>query len=139
MLQSLRADMLRRYSYDRSEMLERVVARLLRAPAPRTPSVLWTDAIFGWGNERWTAEAPYLSAVARQAERASGAILECGSGLTTLLMGAIATRRGIALHSLEHNADWHARVSESIDQFGLKKVKVHSHRCAISGSSTGTT
>jgi hypothetical protein len=117
--------MLRRYSYDRSEMLERAVNRLARAHAPRTFSVLWTDAIFGWGNERWTAEAPYLSEVIRAAEKSRSSILECGSGLTTLMMGAIATRRGIQLHALEHNPEWHARVTEAVAAFGLTNVTVH--------------
>lgn len=117
--------MLRRYSYDRNEMLERVMSRLSRARAPRALSVLWTDAIFGWGNERWTAEAPYLSEVVRAAERTEHSILECGSGLTTLMMGAIATRRGIQVHSLEHNPEWHERVSEAIDRFHLTHVTLH--------------
>jgi hypothetical protein len=117
--------MLRRYSYDRAEMLERVMSRLSRAHAPPVFSVLWTDAIFGWGNERWSAEARYLSEVVRSAERARGSILECGSGLTTLLMGAIASRRGVHVHALEHNAEWHVRVSEAIDRFGLTNVTVH--------------
>jgi hypothetical protein len=117
--------MLRRYSYDRSEMLERVMSRLSRARAPRAFSVLWTDAIFGWGNERWAAEARYLCEVVRSAEKVQGSILECGSGLTTLMMGAVASRRGIQLHALEHNADWHARVSEAIARFGLTNVTVH--------------
>ena len=117
--------MLRRYQYDRSEMLERVVTRLTRAHAPRTISVLWTDAIFGWGNERWAAEAHYLREVVRSAEKATSSILECGSGLTTLLLGAIASRRGIRLHSLEHNPEWHARVTDAIAHFGLTNVVVH--------------
>lgn len=117
--------MLRRYQYDRTEMLERVITRLSRAHAPRTVSVIWTDAIFGWGNERWAAEAHYLREVVRSAEKAKGSILECGSGLTTLMMGAIASRRGIQLHSLEHNPEWHARVSEAIQRFRLTKVTVH--------------
>jgi hypothetical protein len=117
--------MLRRYSYDRDEMLERVMSRLSRARAPRTPSVIWTDAIFGWGNERWSAEARYLSEVVRSAERTNGSILECGSGLTTLMIGAIASRRGIKLHALEHKGEWHARVSEAISRFGLTNVTVH--------------
>jgi hypothetical protein len=124
-LQSVRARMLRRYSYDRAEMLERAVDRLSRARAPRLFSVLWTDAIFGWGNERWTAEAPYLSEVVRAAEKSRSSILECGSGLTTLLMGAIASRRGIQLHSLEHNPDWYARVTAAVEGFGLTNVTVH--------------
>jgi hypothetical protein len=117
--------MLRRYQYDRAEMLKRVLKRLSHARAPRALSVIWTDAIFGWGNERWTAEAPYLREVVFSAEKAKGPILECGSGLTTLMMGAIAARRGIQLHSLEHNPVWHARVSEAIEQFHLTHVTVH--------------
>jgi hypothetical protein len=117
--------MLRRYEYDRSEMLERVITRLSRAHAPRMVSVIRTHAIFGWGNERWAAEARYLREVVRSAEKAKGSILECGSGLTTLMLGAIASRRGIQVHSLEHNPEWHARVSEAIDRFRLTKVTVH--------------
>jgi hypothetical protein len=125
MLQSVRARMLRRYEYDRAEMLQRVVTRLSRARAPRMVSVIWTDAIFGWGNERWAAEPHYLREVIGSAELAKGSILECGSGLTTLMMGAIASRRGIQLHSLEHNPEWHARVCEAIERFGLTNVTVH--------------
>jgi hypothetical protein len=117
--------MLRRYSYDRTEMLERVIRRLSRAAVPRIPSVIWTDAIFGWGNERWTAEASYLSEVVRAAEKVNGPILECGSGLTTLLMGAIASRRRIQVHALEHTLEWHARVSEALDRFGMTNVTLH--------------
>lgn len=106
-------------------MLERAVIRLSRARAPRMPSVLWTDAIFGWGNERWTAEASYLAQVVRAAEKAKNSILECGSGLTTLMMGAIASRRNIHVHSLEHDANWHARVSEALTHFHLTHVTLH--------------
>jgi hypothetical protein len=124
-LQSLRERMLRRYAYDREEVLERVMKRMSRSRAPFTFSVLWTDAIFGWGNERWTAEARYLSEVVRAAEKTKGPILECGSGLTTLLMGEVAARRGIQLHALEHDADWHARVTQALEHFGLTNVTVH--------------
>lgn len=117
--------MLRRYSYDRTKMLEGVINRLVRTRAPRTLSVIWTDAIFGWGNERWTAEAPYLAAIARAAEKTTSSILECGSGLTTLMMGAIASRRGFHVHSLEHDVDWYARVSEALAHFHLTRVTLH--------------
>jgi len=117
--------MLRRYSYDRAKMLDCVISRLVRTRAPRTFSVIWTDAIYGWGNERWTAEAPYLSAVVRAAEKVNSSILECGSGLTTLMMGAIAARRGIHVHALEHDADWYARVSDALARFRLTHVTLH--------------
>lgn len=125
MLQSVRVRMLRRYAYDPNEVLESVMKRLSRSHAPSNFSILWTDAIFGWGNERWSAEARYLSEVVRSAERTKGSILECGSGLTTLMLGTVASRRGIQLHALEHDADWYARVSQAIDHFGLTNVTVH--------------
>jgi hypothetical protein len=125
MLQSIRARMLRRYGYDRNEVLAGSMMRMSGSHAPTHFSTLWTDAIFGWGNERFAAEERYLSEVVHAAERTSGSILECGSGLTTLLMGTVATRRGIQLHALEHNADWHARVSRAIRDFGLTNVTVH--------------
>ena len=123
--QSVRAHVLRRYDYDREVVLEKVMERLAHSRAPFNFSMFWTDAIFGWGNERWSAEARYLSEVVRSTERTKGSILECGSGLTTLLMGMVASRRGIRLHSLEHDAEWHARVSQALEHFQLVNVTVH--------------
>lgn len=125
LVNTLRARQLRKRGYDRADTLARVVARLTRSRVPRAFSTLWTDAIFGWGNEKWAAEEQYLAAVVRSAERTRGSILECGSGLTTLLMGAVATRTGVRLHSLEHTADWHDRVTRSIRDFGMRNVAVH--------------
>jgi hypothetical protein len=112
-LQALRVRQLNRFQYDRGAVLSRVVRQLARRGAPSTHSTLWTDAIYGWGN-RWAADEPYLAEVVRSAQRSTGPILECGSGLTTLLIGVVAARSGIELHSLEHDAAWHVRVSEAI-------------------------
>lgn len=121
----LRARQLRRRGHDRSEVLARAIARLSRSRAPGAHSLLWTDAIYGWGNEKWAAEEQYLAEVVRSVERTRGSILECGSGLTTLMMGAVATRTGVRLHSLEHDAEWHARVDGAIRDFGLTNATVH--------------
>ncbi|HXT48502.1 MAG TPA: hypothetical protein VN717_07655, partial [Gemmatimonadaceae bacterium] len=77
---SLRARQLRRRGDPRAKLLARTIARLSRARAPGAYSTLWTDAIYGWGNEKWSAEEPYLAEVVRFAERTVGPILECGSG-----------------------------------------------------------
>lgn len=121
----MRARQLRRRKHDRADVLTRAIARLRRSRAPTRYSWLWTDAIYGWGNEEWSAEEPYLAEVVRSAERTSGSILECGSGLTTLLVGTVAMRRGIRLHSLEHNADWHERISRSLHDEGITGATVH--------------
>ena len=88
-------------------------------------STLWTDAIYAWDNERWSAEEQYLAAVVRAVEHTRGSILECGSGLTTLLMAPAAERAGVELHALENNPDWHARVTGTIRELGLTNVTVH--------------
>jgi hypothetical protein len=125
LLHRVRASQLRRFDFDRDEVLSRAVKRLTRSPAPSVHSPLWTDARFGWGNEKWAAEEPYLAEVVRSAEASQGAILECGSGLTTLLMGVVAARRGIELHTLEHNPAWHARVTESLRSTNASTTMVH--------------
>ena len=121
----MRARQLRRYDYDRSEVLRSVVKRLTRGRAPSKYSTLWADAVFGWDNEKWSADEMYLAEVIRTAETTRGSILECGSGLTTLLMSAVAARRGVQVHSLEHNETWHARVRSAVLEMGGTTTTVH--------------
>ena len=124
-MQRARDWQLRRFRFDRRKILAKAVRRLSRRKAPGRYSTLWTDAIYGWGNELWAAESLYLAEVVRSAERATGSILECGSGLTTLLMSAVSGRRGIQLHSLEHDATWHAKVVEALRETGAPTATVH--------------
>ncbi|MDB4910451.1 MAG: hypothetical protein JWO39_1274 [Gemmatimonadetes bacterium] len=125
LLHRVRARQLRRFDFDRDEVLSRAVERLSRSRAPGAHSPLWTDARYGWGNEKWAAEEPYLAEVVRSAEASKGPILECGSGLTTVLMGAVAARRGIELHTLEHNPAWHARVVAALGHVDASTTVVH--------------
>ena len=121
----MRARQLRRHDFDRAELLRRAVKRLVRGRAPSVYSTLWTDAVFGWGNEKWSADEMYLAEVVRSAEKTNGSILECGSGLTTVLMSAVAARRGLHLHALEHNEGWHARVRQAVREMGGTTTTVH--------------
>jgi hypothetical protein len=60
-----------------------------------------------WGNLGFVADVCYLLAVLDYADARSGAILECGSGLTTVLLALAAPGR---LWSLEHANDWRRHV-----------------------------
>jgi hypothetical protein len=82
---------------------------------------------FGWGNEGFAAQTNYLEEIARRAATTAGPILECGSGLTTILMGLLAGQRGIETWSLEHIPDWRARVVHSLEQFEIP----HAHVCSV--------
>jgi Methyltransferase domain len=64
----------------------------------------------GWGNEGWSADTTYLEAVCRWASRVQGPILECGSGLTTILLGIVAPGR---VTTLEHMPEWKEHVQQA--------------------------
>src|SRR5436853_7521373 len=79
-------------SAHRDLVLGRAVARFARDPAKvadGSQEVL-NDLIYGWGNEGWCGHNEYLAACIEGALTTRGPILECGSGLTTLLLGIIA-------------------------------------------------
>jgi hypothetical protein len=68
----------------------------------------------GWDNLGWDAKLGYLEEILGRVLVTEGPILECGSGMTTLLMGQLAGRRGVETWSLEHHEGWHRRVSKTI-------------------------
>ena len=77
-----------------------------------------------WGNEGWSASTEYLSECIRRADGAKGPILECGSGLSTLLIAATARRKGLSLWSLEHSPEWASRVRTVLEKYSLHNATV---------------
>ncbi|MGK7910660.1 MAG: hypothetical protein AB4050_04125 [Synechococcus sp.] len=80
------------------------------------------DLIYGWGNEHWSASDEYLVACMEHALAMNGPILECGSGLSTILVGAIAKQRGLAHWSLEHVPTWGNRVQFCLERYAVDSV-----------------
>lgn len=60
-------------------------------------SAFLEQLVCAWGNEAWSSAAPLLSALLEWMPRTSGPILECGSGLSTLILGiaSIHTSKGV--------------------------------------------
>ncbi len=79
---------------------------------------------YGWGNDGYAANIDYLQEVAKNAAITAGPILECGSGLTTLLLGMLAGRRGVVVRSLEHSAEWRQRISQVLTRNQISNVEV---------------
>jgi predicted O-methyltransferase YrrM len=65
------------------------------------------DLFFASGNESYGADPEYLDEVVRRSATTSKPVLECGSGLTTILLGLFAGARGIPVFSLEHDPEWY--------------------------------
>lgn len=104
----------------------RAARRFMRNPEacahPGNPVLI--DLIYGWGNESWSALDEYLAACLRQVLSSSENTLECGSGLSTILVGFIAKGRGRSHWALEHSPEWAGRVQRCLTRYGLDSAVV---------------
>lgn len=89
------------------------------------PSPLLEALVYGWGNEIWSAQVEYLQASLEQAWLAEGPILECGSGLSTILLGVVCNKTGNSLLTLEHMPQWARRVQRVLNAYHLGRVVLH--------------
>lgn len=114
---------------DRSELLARAIRAIAQLPVGAVPSRGMLAALRdGWNND-WSANVPYLDAVARRVMTTTGPIVECGSGATTLLLSALAAKRGIEVWTLEHSQEWYDRVLGAMAE--LKLPPVHIRLCPL--------
>lgn len=82
------------------------------------------ELISAWGNTGWSAQEEYLRVCIAQALCSNGPTLECGSGLSTLLLGVVAQRRGFEHWALEHQREWSVRVQRGLARYGLRAVRL---------------
>ena len=108
-------------SLRRPHAVSRAVSRLRAGAA--TPATL-EALVSGWGNRGFTPRAPFLAAVAERLESSQGPVLECGSGITTLLLGVLAERRGFLVWALEHEERWARVVARLLRRHSLRNVTV---------------
>jgi hypothetical protein len=107
-------DMLRRgvRQAQRRYAFERAITQFRRDPEVGSRDQRLLDRLrFGWGNEGWSAGTDFLSAALALCLRPNQSILECGSGLSTLLMAIAAEGNGSTLISLEDSSLWAAKVA----------------------------
>lgn len=88
------------------------------------PDDLFDQLVYGWGNSGWSGNREFLQACVTHALTCSGAILECGSGLTTLLLGIVAQSRCLPVWTLEHMPVWAERVQAALDHFRIAAVNL---------------
>lgn len=117
---------IRRYAtaQHRKHVFRRAMTKLAADPrrALAADDDILSRLVYGWGNEDWSAQHEYLRGSLQHALRAGGPILECGSGLSTLLLGAVAQQTGNAVWSLEHKPEWAARVDASLRRYRIRSV-----------------
>jgi hypothetical protein len=113
----------------RQWMFRQAMVRFLKDPeaCAHPGNAVLTDLIYGWGNQSWGALDEFLVACIRHALITSGPILECGSGLSTVLVGAVANARGLQHWVLEHKPEWAERVQQCLNDYNLKCVTMCSN------------
>ncbi len=77
-----------------------------------------------WGNPAWTADAGFLREVASAVRNRPGPVLDCGSGLSTVICAALAGRHGAIVWSLEQDRGWYRHMGRVIDALRLDNVRL---------------
>jgi hypothetical protein len=65
------------------------------APGQVPDRRLLSELIVGWSNDGFVANLKYLEEVAKRSVDTKGPILECGTGITTILMGILCGKRKV--------------------------------------------
>ncbi|MCZ2341845.1 MAG: class I SAM-dependent methyltransferase [Bacteroidales bacterium] len=71
-----------------------------------------------WANS-WSAKEEYIVGLLMHLNQTSGPILECGSGITTLLLGHRCQQLGRKLWVLEHHPGWATRMRTALAKHKL--------------------
>jgi hypothetical protein len=109
----------------RRRQLTQAIRKIANLGERQMPSRdLLSELIVGWDNDGYVANLDYLEEVARSSIETTGHILECGSGVTTVLLGILCSRRPIQVWSLEHSLDWQKRVAQVLGTNGLSGARV---------------
>jgi len=100
--------------------LKRAVAELTKLPKGKAPSrELLTDFLDGWGPDPLAPDVNFLEGVGRGACSCGRTILECGAGPTTVLLAALAGRRGVKVCAMEGATPARERVTRIAEDLGL--------------------
>ncbi len=103
-----------------------LVRRLLAAtPRGHAPSYLKLGLLsWAWMNPGYSASLRLLKHIARHVARNPGPVLECGSGMSTLLLGVLGQKHGVPVHVLEHHPDWAEHMRQIVRHHRLHTTTV---------------
>jgi predicted O-methyltransferase YrrM len=83
------------------------------------------NLIFGWGNQSFSAKLDYINSMIKYARINHKLIFECGSGLSTLLLGVIAQKRNIKMVSFEHLPEWADKVKKELHKYKITSNEIY--------------
>jgi hypothetical protein len=99
------------------------VARLRRMSSSEELSLpLMEELERAWGNPGYSGDPGFLVTIARYAWNSPGPFLDCGSGLSTLVLAVVAERRGTVVFALEQDEGWHRDLGRDLARLGIGNV-----------------
>ena len=114
----------KREQYRKQYIFWRAMRRFSNLPDYNVvPITVLSELIYGWDNP-WSAKHEYLRTFLQYAQTANGPILECGSGLSTVLLGLVAQRNGNKVWSLEHDSFWAEKVRSTLKRYDIRSVEL---------------
>jgi hypothetical protein len=114
-----------KHSLSRVERLRGVAEQIRAVPAGRPLGMrLLARLIFAWGNFGYSASLRYLQQVDRLFRISQGAVLECGSGVSTLLTGLLAEKYDRYAWAFENHGSWCAHIREVVSGLELSRLTI---------------
>ena len=108
----------------RRHTIDRTILEFQRDPwsALNANTGILEALVNGWGNSSRSASAKYLASTIEEFSKTEGPVLECGSGLTTIILGVLAQQADREIWTLEHNEEWGINVSRYLQKLGISSV-----------------
>ena len=117
------------YNAMEAHVRERRVLKLVRQlqTAPRTreaimPIVARLRGV--WGNDSFSADLGFLDEVVQRVLTTRGPYLDCGSGISTVILGALTTGSADTVWSLEQDEQWYQEMREWLEVLNLDSVQL---------------
>lgn len=108
-------------------IFNRTLKKFIKAPAESliVENHILTDLIFGCNNLNWSAHDEFLlSCIRNSILYKHKPIFECGSGLTTIIVGIIAKSTGNTLWTMEHSEYWGGKIQRILNKYKIDSVHI---------------
>ncbi len=121
----------------RQYRLDRALRRALEPAPGLIDERLIEEICDAWGSPESYAVDGHLRALLAEVPKAHGHVLQCGAGLTTVLLAVALAHRGVHLWALESNAQSAAAVRSWLAQYELNQAHVVTARAEIGRAGVG--
>jgi len=109
----------------RRRRIRKLVAQLTDAArTPETIVPLVGRLRKAWGNDSYAADLGFLDEMVQRTVQSRGPFLDCGSGISTVILGALSVDKRDRVWSLEQDEQWYRATRDCLNDVGLTGVQL---------------